>query len=184
MLAAGHSRRYGLSNKLLADFEQLPLIAHSAKTLSGLAVAQRVAVLGKDIDPQLVPGFVAVTPSGEDFQQSASLKSGLATIMQHPLDGVIICLADMPLVPLSHFEGLIAGWCDASSLVATHACGRPMPPALFGADWFGALMASEGDQGARQLIAKATHYIELGDQFAADVDSISDLALLQQSRAS
>ena len=182
LLAAGHSRRFGANNKLLAEFRGKPLISAVMATVSSLPCCARIATIGEDIDCDLLPGFETVLSEGGSFSQSDSLKAAMAVAMKHRLDAVLICLGDMPLVPFTHFERIMAKFNGADSLVATQALAKPMPPALFGASWFPNLMALDGDRGARDLIRHATDFVLINDQYAIDIDTISELEQLRQAR--
>jgi molybdenum cofactor cytidylyltransferase len=179
LLAAGHSRRFGTDNKLLAGFDGKPLISHMATPLLALPTSKRIAAIGRDIDPDLLPGFETVVPNATDALQSDSLKAALAVALEKQPDGVLLCLADMPLIPQSHYEQLLAYWNGPATLAATRLKQRLMPPALFGKNWFSALMQLEGDQGARALLVEAQNSIPLAEALAVDIDTVTDLQRLR-----
>lgn len=178
LLAAGHSRRFGSSNKLLADFVGKPILSAAVATLTSPPFCARVAAISDAIERDLLPGFETVQPQGNTFSQSDSLKAALTLVLKHRPDAALICLGDMPLVPLAHIEAVIAKFDGERTLVATQASGRAMPPALFGSHWFGDLLALKGDQGAKHLIHQATELVSLDDQYAIDIDTIRDLEQL------
>ena len=182
LLAAGHSRRFGATNKLLADFKGKPLISAITQTLTTLPFRSRIAAIGADIDRELLQGFETVELVDEVSLQSDSLKLAMEAALQQGPHAILICLADVPLVPIVHFEQIIAKWSGNTTLVATRAPGRLMPPALFGADWFPDLLALVGDQGARDLIRQATETVSLEDRYAIDVDTINDLEQLRREQ--
>jgi molybdenum cofactor cytidylyltransferase len=179
LLAAGHSRRFGASNKLLAQLEGKPLVSHVATTLLALPNARRIAAIGRDIDPDLLPGFETVVPNAKDVLQSDSLKAALLVALEKQPDGVLLCLGDMPLIPQSHYEQVLGCWYGPATLVATQLQQRLMPPALFGKNWFSALMQIKGDLGARALLGEAQNSIPLAEALAVDIDTVTDLQRLR-----
>jgi molybdenum cofactor cytidylyltransferase len=179
LLAAGHSHRFGASNKLLADYQGTPLISHAATALSTLREVKKVAVVGPEFDQAFLPEFETVFPDGGGFLQSDSIKTGMAAALRNGIDGVLICLADMPLVPASHFESLLACWNGPATLATTQSRGKSIPPALFGSDWFSSLNELQGDQGARDIIRQAKLHVRLADELAVDIDTLTDLQQLR-----
>src|SRR3546814_2474799 len=83
-------------------------------------------------------------------------------------------LADMPFVPIFHFQRLLAQYKGTGTLVASGVDGSRMPPALFGAEWFEMLQQLNGDQGARSLISRATLVVARPEDLV-DIDSPADL---------
>jgi molybdenum cofactor cytidylyltransferase len=178
LLAAGQGTRFG-GNKLeaLLDGEMLGL--HAAQTLAGLGLERLVAVcnpgcsslntalagLGFEIDVNMRP----------DAGLSFSLR--IAVEQAGDADALLIALADMPFVPASHFAALISAN-DAERSVASSLAGQKMPPALFPRAMFPALLAAEGDVGARGLLADGLA-VEGNAAMLADIDTRADLALMQ-----
>lgn len=48
LLAAGMSRRFGPEDKLLADLNGMPMVAHAARALDLVGPDRRIAVTGSD----------------------------------------------------------------------------------------------------------------------------------------
>ena len=87
--------------------------------------------------------------------------------------GVLIALADMPLVPADHIRALVAGF--DSDCIGTNAGGVTMPPAIFGSRHFAALTRLTGDRGGGMRLAGAPQVV-LDLTLALDVDRPEDLA--------
>src|SRR5690606_15453558 len=66
LLAAGHSRRWGPGNKLLAEWNGLPLAAHAAKALAAARVDLRAAVVRDSAVAALLGGLTLLPPDGDD----------------------------------------------------------------------------------------------------------------------
>ena len=95
---------------------------------------------------------------------------------------MLIALADMPFVPLAHFEALLAGF--DGQCIGSRVAGVAMPPALFGPALLGALCRLDGDSGARELLGGCSS-IDLPAECALDIDLPGDVVqaqkLLQQA---
>ena len=87
--------------------------------------------------------------------------------------GVLVALADMPLVPTEHIHALASTF--DGDRIATSAGGITMPPALFGARHFPSLTALGGDRGGSALL-KGAPTVALDPALALDVDRPEDLA--------
>jgi len=168
VLAAGRGTRFG-GGKLSALLAGKPVIEHVAAATSALPLSQRILVAAPDV-PDL-PGFTRVALDPPDAPQSHSLALGIAAAQG--ADAVLIALADMPLVPASHFAAMLAAF-DGNRL--TSVCnGQPLPPALLGARLYPALMALTGDRGAGALLRDAPTLALTAEQ-ALDIDTPEDLA--------
>ena len=154
LLAAGLSRRFGDSDKLIVDLNGVPLGLHAANALSALPFAARIAVMGKTA--LAFQGFETVHNDTPEAGMSWSLALGVAAARIHRPQAVLVVLADMPFVSEAHVRALLAAGEGAGAIVASGAGGAPMPPALFGADHFDTLESQSGDKGARQLLHAAT----------------------------
>jgi xanthine dehydrogenase accessory factor len=109
VLAAGLSRRMGAPNKLLLALGGEPLIARTVRTVLHTGFDQIVVVLGHQA--QLVES--ALQPLGvrcvlnRDFEagQASSVRAGLAALVP-PVDAVMLCLGDQPLLEVSDLGAL------------------------------------------------------------------------------
>src|SRR5205823_10132827 len=112
LLAAGQSRRMG-SNKLLAEIDGRPMVARVAQRLLSSHARPIVAVLGNEADR--VDAALGKLPvervRNPAFAEglSSSLKTGL-TALPSDIDGVLVCLGDMPLVAGRDLDRLIAAF--------------------------------------------------------------------------
>lgn len=154
MLAAGRSRRFGAADKLMAPLGGRPLIAHAVAAQAGLPgdlVAERVAVVGPCCPAAgllTAAGFRLVVNERPDEGQGRSLALGAAAWSS---DRLLILLADMPLVT----PDLLIRLAGCRARAAASDGRRPSPPALFPRADRPALLAADGDRGARDLLAGA-----------------------------
>lgn len=167
LLAAGRGSRFG-GAKLAALLDGKPLAHHVAESLSALPFARRIAICSPTT-PDL-PGFERVLLNPPDAPLSRSIATGIASVSN--AQAVLFALADMPLVPASHFARLIAEF--DGSLIATKVGSLAMVPAILGASHFPALQSLQGDRGAGALLRNAPS-VDLAEDFALDIDTPEDL---------
>lgn len=179
VLAAGLSRRYGSESKLLAPLRGKPLALHIADTLAGMslfgliAVCQEGDVLGAEFEAR---GFTVVTNPDSARGQASSLALGVKEAEALDAEAALICLADMPFVSEGHLAAVLDA-AETTDIVASSIAGQaaPTPPAVFSHPHFPALLALEGDKGARSLLAQA-RLIEAPAGELADFDTPGDFA--------
>jgi molybdenum cofactor cytidylyltransferase len=180
LLASGASRRFG-SDKLLAPLGGCAVIRWSADALAGSVDALYVVV--RAASPALVNALQGVPVrwviNGEaQTGMSSSIRAGIAALPSDT-DAVVVALGDQPLVDRAVVARLAARWreCGARAVAPAYDDGRGNP-VLFDASLFSALLALEGDRGARGLLDA------LGDDVAlvavegpapADVDTADAL---------
>lgn len=106
--ASGLSERFGAHDKLLADLAGQPLAQHVIDSVSPFKFARRIAVLPNDAPAREAlfrdAGFEIVHNLVPELGLGESLFFGAATCDTRRL---LICLADMPLVPPRHIERLL-----------------------------------------------------------------------------
>ena len=152
LLAAGRASRFG-ADKLAAELAGQPLLEHTAAIYAGLPLALRVAVIpAVGACPQGYCG-VRVAPG---LPQSASLAAGAAgaAALGPAPRGLLVALADMPLIGHAHLERLRQRFDGQQAVCSTDGAFR-CPPALFPAAMAASLGADGGDRGARSLLAAA-----------------------------
>ena len=163
LLAAGKSSRMG-SNKLLADLNGKPLLRHSVESLISSSADDVIVVTGNEADAvrdalrDLKVRFVH-NPAFADGL-STSLKAGLAAVA-HDCDGVLVCLADMPLVEAKTIDRLISSFSvgDHRTICVPVFDGKRGNPVLWGSQHFVGLREITGDQGGRLLMQSLTDEI-------------------------
>lgn len=175
VLAAGQSRRFGPADKLAASFRGQRLGELACQTLAGLDFAQRWVIAAR-ADHPCAPGWEG---AGFTLSVNANAASGMGSsvalaarlALEAQADGLLIALADMPLIPAGHFRALIAraAALGPAAIVASSANGLRLPPALFGRDHLPALAALTGDAGARALLHQAEPII-CAPELLIDID--------------
>jgi molybdenum cofactor cytidylyltransferase len=172
LLAAGRSTRFGPDDKLAVLLDGIPLGLHAARVLSALPLGLRFVVTGPS--PGLNwPGLEMVTNTRPEDGMGHSIALGVAAARQKGANAVLIALADMPFVPLTHFERILAHPVETETCVASGSGVRRMVPALFGSGWFDTLEALRGDRGARELLEHAT-LVPATERELRDIDNRED----------
>ena len=174
ILAAGRSTRMGPENKLLMPLEGKPMVRHVAEAALASQAAAVLVVTGHDGDAvrKVLAGLDLRFIDNPDYRLglSTSLKAGLAALPAE-MDGVVICLGDMPLITPRHIDRLIAAFNPVEGraiCVATFA-GKRGNPVLWGADFLPAMQSLAGDVGAKHLMAD---YAEAVCEVAMDDDAV------------
>ena len=122
-----------------------------------------------------------------DFAQglSTSLKRGIAALPAD-LDGVLVCLGDMPLISGRHLDRLIAAFnpLEGRAIVVPTRRGKRGNPVLWSTRFFPEMSALAGDVGARHLIgehAELVAEVEMDDDaIFVDIDTPEALEALRE----
>ncbi len=157
LLAAGSSQRMGAQNKLLIPLAGEPMIARAAGQIKAAGIAPIIAVTGHEADAvraALAACGVSFTHN-PDYAQglSSSLRAGLKAL-PGDVDGVLICLGDMPDIRAAHLQKLVAAFdpVEGRAICVPAFQGKRGNPVLFGAQFFAQMMALAGDSGAKHLV--------------------------------
>lgn len=181
VLAAGQSRRFRGGDKLAAPLRGLPLGLHVCRALAPLAFDNRWVIAARP-DHACAKGWedhgfqIAVNRDAlSGMGSSVALAAKLALAAN--ADALMIVLADMPLVPVRHYQNLIQAAQPAgpAAMVATAKAGTAMPPVVFGQNHFGTLRGASGDVGARPLLRQAL-LVACLPALLLDIDDVTDLS--------
>lgn len=173
VLAAGSSTRMG-SNKLLADLHGQPMIAQTVKRIAASRVEKIVVVTGHqagDIQNALADEKVTLVHNPHYAEGLAtSLRAGVAAL-RNSCDAILVCLGDMPLIDGRDVNRMIAAFNPAEhrSIVVPVHDRRFGNPVLWGEKHFSALLACEGDRGARGLLER---HLDEAVEIAIDNQSV------------
>lgn len=184
LLAAGQSRRMGPGNKLLAEFEGVPLVRRTGAALAAAQIDGAVAVLGHDEERvrAALDGLGLESVLNPAFAEglSTSLRAGIAALPGEAA-GVLVMLADMPEVTAADLDRLIAAFRDGGggSVVRATCNGKRGNPVLLPRALFDEIARLEGDTGARHVVEQGLSSVidvELGHAAGLDVDTPEALA--------
>ena len=175
LLAAGRSTRFGAADKLAAPLGGRPLVQWAAQ--AGLTVPARhhLLVAGPDAAFE-VDGYERMTNAAPDQGMASSLKIAAQAAEQAGVAGLLILLADMPLIDAAHLARIVSAFVHDGSrpVFSTAPDTAPQPPALLPASLFAALQAIDGDKGARGFAAGASLVASDAERLL-DVDTPDDL---------
>ena len=156
LLAAGFSRRMGSENKLLKPLDGGPLIAHALETIAGLGLGQFIVVLGESADAiaPLLPASATILRNPRPGEGMGTSIAAGAAALRSSLTGVFVALADMPFVTCADYEKLAAAFQaeNGQAICVPLHQGRRGNPVLFPSLYFTALLACQGDGGARHIL--------------------------------
>lgn len=169
VLAAGFSRRFGSAKQLFTYFDE-PLVRRAARVAR--EVAPVIVVIPRDaaIREALEGLDVTVVENDERSEgMAASIRAGVRAC-----DGdVLLTVCDQPAVDSAHLRKLID--CRAP-IAASGYEGTVGVPALFSSTYRDALLALQGDSGAKSLLlTNEVHIVPLADGTDIDRPWASDL---------
>jgi len=188
VLAAGASRRFG-SPKQLVQFERKPLIQRviaGATELAGSAVTVVLGAYAAEIAATLAPGTAGIIVNREWQEGIASSIRAAVARLPGACDGVLLLLADQPLVGSHSLGRLAAAWRrQPRSIIASRYRAVTGVPAIFPRWCFSDLAALRGDQGARLVLRRyPDHVVRLAHPEAeVDIDYPEDLLELRSDTA-
>ena len=188
LLAAGRGRRFdpsGERNKLLQPLPGGdPVVVASARHLLAV-LPEVVAVVGPEGE-----GVAAeLRALGCDVTVCADAGDGMGVSLAHAIrhsadaEGWLIALGDMPHVLPSTIKALAKSVEQGRAIAVPVMGGRRGNPVAFGRQHHAALLALDGDQGARNIV-KANPVIETevdDPGIFQDIDTAADLGVQRDS---
>lgn len=192
VLAAGRSTRMGKANKMLQLVDGKPMLGSALDAVAASSCCTTVVVTGHETDKisPLLAGRDLLTVHNPNYAQglSTSLKAGLRALPPG-LDGVLVALGDMPRVTAAHIDRLIAAFnpLEGRAIIVPTCDGKRGNPVLWSAEFLPAMLALEGDRGAKPLFtefADRLAEVEVGDSAVLlDIDTPEKLTEVTGHRA-
>ncbi|HEX5165423.1 MAG TPA: NTP transferase domain-containing protein [Thermomicrobiales bacterium] len=185
VLAAGSSSRLGRPKQLL-PVGQTPLLQCTLNMVRQTTLEPRILVLGgyaddilRAVDPR---GFDVVHNPDYASGQASSLRAGL-TALPAGIDAAAVILGDQPLVPPWLLDELASAFEPQQQVaVRPEFSDGPGNPVILGRELFPALLALEGDVGARDILrANRDRVLALpvpNRMTPRDVDTMADFEAL------
>ena len=187
VLAAGQSRRMGNVNKLLAPVDGKAMVSHVVESLAASQARPLVVVTGHDYAAveAVLPkrGFTLTHNPDYASGLASSLRRGLAALPEN-VDGVLVCLGDMPRLTPAIVNRLIAAFnpLEGRAICVPTWQGKRGNPVLFARRFFAEMQEIAGDTGARALIGEHSEVVcEVpmdDDAVLLDIDTPEALAAL------
>lgn len=197
ILAAGQSQRMGAENKLLATLDGRPMLAHVITEAGAAGADPVIVVTGHERErvEQAISSLKATPVYNPEFAAglSTSLRRGLAALPED-MDGVLVCLGDMPRISAAVIARLIAAFdpLEGRAICIPTWRGKRGNPVLFARRFIPEMQEIAGDIGARALISEypdalcdvAMDETPSGDGILLDVDTPEALAALRTDQSS
>ncbi len=190
VLAAGRSARMGAINKLLIGIDGKTMVRRVAETALAAGLEPVIAVTGYERAKieEALSGLAVACADNPDFAQglSSSLKRGL-NALPDDVDGVLVCLGDMPLIAAADIGRILAAFNpgEGREIVVPTSGGKRGNPVLWGKRFFAEMRNLAGDTGAKHLIGvypDAVAEVETAtDAVLTDIDTPQALAALSKS---
>ena len=180
IMASGLGTRFG-SNKLMANLDGEPLIAHAIRATDGL-FAKRVAVTRLEDVAQLCSSLEMAAILHDEPLRSDTVRLGMQAM--DGCDTVTFVQADQPLISANALAALLHSAEERPELIwRVSFRGTPGAPVLFPAWAFDELRALPPGKGGG-VVAKAharhVRCVEAASEWELfDVDTVQDLEMLQ-----
>ncbi|WP_323690086.1 nucleotidyltransferase family protein [Rhizobium sp. AN95] len=195
VLAAGRSSRMaGAGHKLLARFGGTSLVRRAALAAVGAGSRSVVVVTGyrsSDVEAEIAGLDLNIARNSNfDDGMASSIVLGVQHAALQDPDGIMIMLADMPLLEPADIDDssggiltLIGAFAERNGKAIIRAVcgGDPGNPVVFPRAAFPQLMELIGDSGARKIITQCgldVIDIEIGESAKVDIDNTEQLVAL------
>ena len=192
ILAAGLSRRMGKANKLLANVDGDAMVTRVADAVTASKASPVIVVTGHEAERV----EAALAGRKLTFVRNPDYAEGLASSVRHGIDalpadvdGVLVCLGDMPRIKAMHLDKLIAAFSpiEGRAICVPTYKGKRGNPVLLPRRFFADMRRLKGDTGARQMIGQyhdLVAEVEMDDDgILIDVDSPDKLVKLRAQGA-
>jgi len=183
ILAAGRSLRMGKKNKLCLPVRGKAMLLYPVEAAMEAGLSPVRVVTGhesgriRDLLADYPVEFVHNPLFAEGL--STSLRAGMSALDSR-LDGVVVCLGDMPRVSAEHIRLLVENFDpsgDRPICAPVHGTQRGNP-VLWPRDYFDSIQSLVGDSGARGLLQRNSSrvtFVDMPDDgVLLDVDSPED----------
>tara|TARA_B100001123_G_C14723057_1_gene793860 strand:- start:31 stop:603 length:573 start_codon:yes stop_codon:yes gene_type:complete len=155
LLAAGQSKRMEGENKLIKNFQGVPLIKHAVKNILDSSIEELIIVLGyqKEIVEKIFDKnskIKIVFNKNYENGIASSIKIGINNLSKKT-EAFFICLGDMPMINKDVYNLLISYRAKKEIIVPTFK-GQQGNPVLFSKSIKNEIMKVEGDLGAKKIL--------------------------------
>lgn len=149
--------------KQLLPWKGTFLLQHVLNRMEELGTKRTVVVLGANfhrIASDLKPDFnrtdIVKNPTW-DKGLGNSISAGVKYLRENynPMDGILICLADQPLITNDYLSQLMSDFLEKHVFIVASNYGNKIGvPAIFGPELFDELLDLDSDYGAREILRK------------------------------
>ena len=178
VLAAGSGSRFG-DTKQLARLEDRPLVAHVVARARAAGLEPVVVVVGHEADAvaaAVEDGAEVVVNPDHERGQSTSLRAGVRALASSDANAMVVLLADEPRVSPAAVRDVVAALGEGADVARAVYEDRPGHPIGFARSVWSALLAVDGDRGARQVLGGMDVVpVHVPGPAPVDVDTPKDL---------
>jgi molybdenum cofactor cytidylyltransferase len=179
VMAAGLSRRFGRDKRRVVLHSGNTLIEQVVKNIAAAQLAVRVVLRSDDEQRSLFTESappLLIAPAAAERGLGASIAAAARLMADN--DALLICLADMPFIEPNSYRAIAAAAQQPYIAVPVHD-GRRGHPVGFAARYMADLRGLDGEQGARDLLARHSEWVrEIALDDAGvhrDIDTVADL---------
>jgi len=190
IMAAGESSRMKGIKQLL-PWQGSTLLVHTLKTLLSVQKEHLFMVLGAN--SEFIKTKSALTSQPVTLIENKAWQNGLGSSIscgidyvlkqQQQFDGILICLADQPLLTSAYYTALLARFKSSNvPIVATKYPNKSGVPAVFSTEVARELIHLKEDYGARYLMSKYQDKMVVLDagELIVDIDTPETYTALYQ----
>jgi molybdenum cofactor cytidylyltransferase len=187
ILAAGESRRMG-SPKALTSIHGKTFVQHLLDATRHPRIGITQIVLGAHADQirALLGAPSASVVINEEWQsgQLSSIQAAVRSLSDQPIEGLILCPVDHPIISAALIANLIAAFDSSHKLIALPTFrGRRGHPVIFHRSLYAELLAASPEIGARQIVrAHPGEIIEVPTDQEGVILNLDDPDTLQAAR--
>lgn len=190
VLAAGGSTRLGRP-KQLVPFRGEPLVRRVARAALASSCARVAVIVGAERAgvEGAVQDLDVCCVANAAWQEgiASSVRTAVAWAREERADGLVLVLADQPLLTRDHVDRLVSGLRSGAASAASVYDGIAGVPAAFAANQFAALAVLEGDRGAARVLRETPGVVRVPwPEGSVDVDlehDVDDLARIESLEA-
>jgi molybdenum cofactor cytidylyltransferase len=186
VLAAGGSERMGMPKQLL-PIEGQPMVRRVAQAVCEAGLAQVIIVVGAYAEAveQALRGLPVEVVSNDTWAEglSSSVRAGLGALRPE-VHAALMVLADQPALTPGLLQSLVTRYRSTGArIVAPFSRGQRGHPVLIDRTLFPELMAVQGDQGGKNLLARLKVEIERVEwDDPVDLQDVDTLQDYEQAR--
>ncbi len=190
VLAAGASRRMGQTKQLM-PWNETTLLGSVIQNAKASKADKVVVVVGANSEPVSAEAQKQGVPSVLNDRWEQGMGSSIVCGIKHLLEddvsyaGVVIVLADQPLVDNGYLNSLIFHFREGEKqMVATNYKNKAGVPALFGRSYFEDLLVLNQEYGAKAFLKEHTQdtlLVEAGHR-VSDIDTPEDYQDLRKRK--
>ena len=165
ILAAGNSKRFGITNKLFTQLYSKPLISHVVNEICKSNVKNIFVISGKDHDQicDILNKYRVKIIKNQNhvFGINSSISCGIKNL--DPVsNSVMICLGDMPLLLSKDYNKLLKfnnNFGGKNKITVPFNSNQNGNPIIFGSKFYKKLLSLKGDEGGKKIIDENNNHL-------------------------